>query len=47
MKIDQVDDMKEEAVRRVLKEIIAKLDDLDCEDAFGTEGWRREFGYGD
>lgn len=24
-----------------------KLDDLDADDTFGTEGWKRSFGYGE
>lgn len=40
MKLNQVDKMKTAAVREYLKELIIKLDELDCEDFFGTEGWR-------
>lgn len=41
MKASYVDKMKEEELRKFLKELIQKLDDLDDEDFFGTEGWRR------
>jgi hypothetical protein len=41
MKSTQVDKMKEEAVREYLKELIEKLDELDCDDFFGSEGWRK------
>jgi hypothetical protein len=40
MKLSQVDKMKYDAVCEYLKELIAKLDELDGEDFFGTEGWR-------
>lgn len=40
MKAGQIDKMKAEAVKDYLKELIKKLDELDCEDFFGTEGWR-------
>lgn len=32
--------MKEQAIKDYLKELIEKLDELDEEDFFGTEGWR-------
>lgn len=28
-----------------VKEMMAMLDDSDCDDYFGTEGWRRNFGW--
>ena len=42
-----VEDLTEEAVRKHLQNIINKLDELDCEDFFGTEGWKYMFGYKD
>ena len=36
-----VDDMTEVAVRSYLKVLISCLDELDEDDFFGTEGWRR------
>ena len=42
-----VDDMTEAAKARYLKRIIAKLDDLDAQDFFGTEGWRHYLGFED
>ena len=36
-----VDDMTEVAVRTYLKVLISSLDELDEDDFFGTEGWRR------
>lgn len=36
-----VDKLTEEAAKELLKKIIEELDELDCEDALGTEGWRR------
>jgi len=46
MKIN-LDDMKDEAVRNLLEKIIDKLDELDEEDFFGTEGWEHFFGLED
>jgi hypothetical protein len=40
MKVREVDDMKEEAVRAYLKKLMAALDEKDGDDFFGTEGWR-------
>lgn len=41
MKANQVDKMKDKAVRDYLKKLIKKLDELDKDDFFGTEGWRK------
>lgn len=40
VKVDLVDKLKEEAAREYLKKLIHRLDELDGEDFFGTEGWR-------
>lgn len=40
MKLKDVDKMKAKEVRKYLKQLIQKLDELECEDFFGTEGWR-------
>lgn len=40
MKSNQINKMKEQAIKDYLKELIEKLDELDEEDFFGTEGWR-------
>lgn len=40
MKIKDIDKLTNEAVREYLKELMEKLDDLDEDDFFGTEGWR-------
>lgn len=40
MRADDVRKMKAEAVREYLVELIEKLDELDQDDFFGTEGWR-------
>jgi len=40
MKIEDIYKYREEAIREYLKILIVKLDDLDMEDFFGTEGWR-------
>jgi len=42
-----IDDMKEESAKDLLKKIINQLDDLDLEDYFGTEGWKHYFGFED
>lgn len=42
-----VDDMNEQAVKDLLQRIITKLNDLDCEDYFGTEGWKHYLGFED
>lgn len=36
-----LDDMKASAIKKMLKKLIEKLDELDAEDFFGTEGWRK------
>jgi len=41
MKVSQ---MKDSAVREMLEVIIKKLDELDEEDFFSTEGWKHFFG---
>ena len=40
MKASEVDLMTEEAAKEYLKRLIGELDELDCDDFFGTEGWR-------
>lgn len=47
MNIKHVDKLSEQGAKEILKQIIAKLDDLDQEDYFGTEGWRHTFGLED
>lgn len=42
---EDVDRLTEKAIRDLLKRIIERLDDLDSEDFFGSEGWRRLFGF--
>jgi hypothetical protein len=42
-----VDKMTEEQAKELLKKIIDKLDDLDGEDFFGSEGWRHFLDLGD
>ena len=41
MKYEQVDKMTVKYLREYLKLLIRQLDDLDGEDFFGTEGWRK------
>ncbi len=42
-----VNDLKEEAVRKYLVQLIYALDELDGDDFFGTEGWRHYLGFDD
>jgi hypothetical protein len=42
-----VDDLTEESAKAHLKIIISKLNELDLEDFFGSEGWKHYFGYED
>ncbi len=40
MKTNEVDKMTAKAAKEYLKELMERLDSLDCEDFFGSEGWR-------
>lgn len=42
-----VNNMKDEAVREELIDIRNKLDELDQDDYFGTQGWKYHFGMED
>jgi hypothetical protein len=44
---EDVDKLTDKAAKELLKEIIDQLDELDCDDFFGTEGWRHMFGLED
>lgn len=39
----EVDMLSEEGAKEYLRELISKLDNLDEEDFFGTQGWRHYF----
>ena len=39
----KVDNFTEKTVREMMQKIVDKLDELDEEDYFGTEGWRHFF----
>lgn len=39
----KIEKLTEQQAKEILEEIVTKLDVLDCEDYFGTEGWRRFF----
>jgi hypothetical protein len=41
----QIANMTEAQAKQVLSDIIEKLDDLDGEDFFGTEGWKKYLGF--
>lgn len=47
MRVQDVDDLSEKAVRRRLKELLVWLDTLDNNDELGTEGWRHLLGWDD
>lgn len=36
----EINQLTEQQVKLALNELVNKLDLLDCEDYFGTEGWR-------
>jgi hypothetical protein len=38
-----VDNLSQEQTKSILKHIVEKLDELDCEDYFGSEGWKHLF----
>ncbi len=40
-----VTELREIAAREMLIEIMNKLDELDEDDFFGTEGWHHTFGF--
>lgn len=42
-----IDKLSETGAKDLLKELVEKLDELDCEDYFGTEGWRHSLGFED
>ncbi len=42
-----VADLTEETAKQYLRDIINKLDELDCEDFFGSQGWKHFMGYED
>lgn len=42
-----IDDLTESQMRDMLSQIVDKLDELDEDDYFGTEGWRHFFGIED
>jgi hypothetical protein len=39
--LPEINDLTEYQAKAALNEIVNKLDLLDCEDFFGTEGWRK------
>ena len=42
-----IEEMTEEQAKKLLKGIIERLDDLDGEDFFGSEGWKHFGGFED
>jgi hypothetical protein len=47
MIVREVDLLSEEGAKEYLKDLIQKLDEVDEDDFFGTEGWRHYFGLED
>lgn len=47
MRAQDVNDLTEKAAKKKLKELIKWMDEQDCDDAFGTEGWRHAIGWED
>lgn len=45
--IIKVDEMTEEQAKKLLKELIRYMNELDREDFFGTEGWKHYLGFED
>ncbi len=45
--LNEIDGFNEKYAKSSLKKLVTKLDELDEEDFFGTEGWRRYFGLED
>jgi hypothetical protein len=43
----EIKKMTEEQAKELLEKIVNKLDELDGEDFFGTEGWKHHFGLED
>ena len=43
----KVKDMTEDQAKNILRNIIGKLNELDEDDYFGTEGWMHFFGFDD
>lgn len=39
----KVEDMTEKQAKKLLKQLLKKLDELDYDDFFGTEGWLHFF----
>lgn len=42
-----VEDLTEESAKKYLHTLIVKLDELDYEDFFGSEGWKHYLGFED
>lgn len=39
----KIDNLTEQQAKDLLKKLIKILDELDCEDYFGTEGWKNNW----
>lgn len=45
LEISEVDKYTEKAAKDYLKQLIERLDELDQDDYFGTEGWRHTLNF--
>ena len=42
-----IDKLTEEQAKEILTELVEKLDDMDNDDFFGSEGWKHILGFED
>jgi hypothetical protein len=45
LKVNKLSDKEAKELYKDLKKLMGMCDELDCEDAFGTEGWRHNLGW--
>jgi hypothetical protein len=43
----ELSDLTDKQIRDILEDLVDKLDQLDADDFFGTEGWKHLLGYED
>jgi hypothetical protein len=47
MDVISIEEMTEKQVKDILCQLVEKLDELDEDDFFGTEGWKHYLGFRD
>jgi hypothetical protein len=47
LKVNKLSDKEAKELYKDLKKLMGMCDELDCQDAFGTEGWRHNLGWED